>query len=448
MSRCLVCSVAVCSAIFVAASAVTLRADGPTLVPTQALPIRFARIPAEPVPLPPVDGASHAEIMTLAEAEALALASHPAMREVGGQVRAARGEWLQVGLRPNPEIGYLGDEIGNNGRAGFQGGFVSQEFVTAGKLGLSRAVALRGVSAAEQRLERTRLQVITTVRTYYYETLVAERALAFANQLEQIGGQALQASELRLKALEGTQAAVLQSQVESDSANLLVMQATNRRDAARRRLASVTGVSEINPPPLEDSFNAQLPTLDWETVRSRLIAENPELAELRFNVDQAKWAVQRAVAGRVPNLTVMSGAQYDNSSEFAVANVLVSLPVPIFDRNQGGIAQASGALTAAQAALDSRELALAQQLAAAMSEYITAGRRVAKYSESILPAAKQSLDLVIQAYQQGELEYLEILATQRTYTEKNLAYLADLDIAWKKWAEIDGLLVGPLPDSN
>jgi len=278
--------------------------------------------------------------------------------------------------------------------------------------------------------------------------LAAERTVALANQLRQIGSQALQASELRLKALEGTQSSVLMSQVESDSALLLVDQATNRRDAARRRLASVTGLQQGDPPPLEDTFSAKLPVLDWETVRTRLLAESPELNELRFNVDRARWAVQRATAGRVPNLTVMSGGQYDNSSEFAVANVQVSLPLPVFDRNQGGISQAYGQLTAAEAALDSRELTLAQQLAATVSDYNTASRRVAKYTESILPAARQSFELVSRAYEQGELEYLEILATQRTYAEKNMAYLNDLESAWKKWAEIDGLLVGPLPDSS
>ena len=167
---------------------------------------------------------------------------------------------------------------------------------------------------------------------------------------------------------------------------------------------------------------------------------------MRFDVDRARWAVQRAAAGRVPNVMVMSGAQYDNATEFAMANVQVSLPMPVFNRNQGDIARPCGELTAAQAALEARELALAQQLATAMSDYNTASRRVAKYSESILPAARQSLDLVSsKAYEQGELEYLDILATQRTYTEKNLAYLDDLESAWKKWAEIDGLLVGPLP---
>jgi outer membrane protein, heavy metal efflux system len=419
------------------------RAEAPASIVLPAQPARFARIPTEPIPLPPVDGQS--KMLTLSDAEAMALASHPAMREADGLVRAARGEWLQVGLRPNPQIGYMGDEIGDEGHAGMQGGFISQEFVTAGKLGLSRAVALREISAAQQRFERTRRQVVTTVRIYYYEALSAERSVALANILQQVASQALQSSELRFKALEGTQAAVLQSQVESDSTSLLVMEANNRRDAARRRLASITGGGESRPS-LEDVFNAKLPGLDWETVHRQLIDENPELAALRFEVDRARWAVDRAAAGRVPNLTVMSGAQYDYASQFAMANVQVSMPMPIFDRNQGGVTRASGELTAAQSALDGRELTLTEQLASAMSEYNTASRRVAKYSASILPAARQSLDLVTQAYQQGELAYLDILTAQRIYTEKNLDYLNDLERAWKQWALIDGQLVGPLPN--
>jgi outer membrane protein, heavy metal efflux system len=448
MLRLISCTVACCAAIcaplsFAVRAETTISAE--PLVPTQ--PIRFARIPPEPMPLPPVDGQA-TEVLTLASAEAMAQASHPALRQADGLVRAARGEWLQVGLRPNPQIGYVGDEIGDEGRAGMQGGFFSQEFVTAGKLGLSRAVALREVAAAEQRLERARRQIVTTVRMYYYELLAAERSLALANQLQQVGSQALEASALRLKAQEGTQASVLQSRVEADSAQLLVEQATYRRDAARLRLNSVIGSESVSTRPLEDIFATSLPPLDWETLRAKLLSENPELSELRFSVDRARWAVDRAVAGRTPNVMVMSGAQYDNATQFAMANVQVSVPIPVFNRNQGGIAQAYGELTAAQSALEARELALAQQLAAAMSDYNNSSRRVAKYSESILPAARQSLELISSAYEQGELEYLDILATQRTYTEKNLDYINNLESAWKKWAEIDGLLVGPLGDAG
>jgi len=430
----------VCAAL----GAAVARGSEPQRLPALVQPARFERIACEPLPTPLVSGAVEAGVLTLAEAESRALATHPAMIQAEGLVRAARGEWLQVGLRPNPQIGYVGDEIGDEGRAGMQGGFISQEFVTAGKLGLNRAVALREIAAAEQRLERARRQVLTSVRMYFYEALSAERSVALADILSKVAGQALEASELRLKALEGTQAAVLQSQVEAESTQLLVIDATNRRDAARRRLVSIIGSSEAESPPLQDMFATPLPALDWETARTRLLAESPELAELRFNVDRARWAVDRAVAGRIPNVMVMSGAQYDNASEFAMANVQVTVPVPLFNRNQGGIASANGELVAAQSALEARELSLSQELAAAMADYNTAVRRVAKYDESILPAARQSLDLVSKAYEQGELEYLDILAIQRTYTERNLDYLRNLESAWKKWADIDGLLVGPL----
>src|SRR5262245_51308521 len=108
------------------------------------------RIP-EPIPLPRVEG--HIENrLTLTEVKTLATAYQPALRESAAQVRAAQGKWVQVGLAPNPTIGYAGDEIGAAGTAGKQGGFIGQEFVTAGKLELNRGVAMREQQQAEQRV--------------------------------------------------------------------------------------------------------------------------------------------------------------------------------------------------------------------------------------------------------------------------------------------------------
>src|SRR4051812_26658522 len=96
-------------------------------MPTLELEAKVVRLP-EPLPLQPATvGAADARL-TLAEAESLALANHPALREAAAQVQAAQGKWLQVGLRPNPVIGYSGEEIGSSGTAGKQGGFIGQEF--------------------------------------------------------------------------------------------------------------------------------------------------------------------------------------------------------------------------------------------------------------------------------------------------------------------------------
>jgi cobalt-zinc-cadmium efflux system outer membrane protein len=123
----------------------------------------------------------------------------------------------------------------------------------------------------------------------------------------------------------------------------------------------------------------------------------------------------------------------------------VSVPLPIFDRNQGAVAQACGELAAAQAALERREVALQQRLAEAMRDYTTARERALKYSEKVLPVARETLEIMNAGYRDGELDYLQVLSIQQTYAQQNLSYLQDLETAWKKWAEIDGLLVGALP---
>jgi cobalt-zinc-cadmium efflux system outer membrane protein len=146
----------------------------------------------------------------------------------------------------------------------------------------------------------------------------------------------------------------------------------------------------------------------------------------------------------VPNVTAGAGVQHDNVTDDTLANVEVSVPLPVFDRNQGAIAQASGELASAQAALQEAELALEQRLAVAMRDYTTARQQALAYAEKVLPVAKESLDIISAGYQEGELDYLSVLSIQQTYAEKSLAYLTDLESAWKRWAEIEGLMVGVL----
>ncbi len=418
-----------------------------SLAQPERLPEPLPRPSSQPIPLPPIEPPD-SDNLTLAEVEALAVAYHPALREAAGRLRAAQGNRVQVGLKPNPEIGYMGEEIGNEGADGQHGAFVGQQFVTAGKLGLNRAVASREVAAAEQRLEVARLQVLTTARIHYFEVLAAERAVALARQLRELAAQSVRVSEQRLKALDIPRVSLLQSQVENESTILLEEQATQRQDAARRRLATATGLSESQTLALDDALLRPLPVLSWQEMRERLLRNSPELAELRFTVERARLAVQRASAGRVPNVNVEAGVAYDDATNDTFANVQLRMPLPVFDRNQGAIVQACGELAAAQAALQQRELALQQRLASALGDYNTARERATRYAEKVLPVARESLDLTAAGYREGELDYISLLAAQQTYAEKNLAYLQDLETAWKKWAEIDGLLVGPLPDRS
>jgi cobalt-zinc-cadmium efflux system outer membrane protein len=71
---------------------------------------------------------------------------------------------------------------------------------------------------------------------------------------------------------------------------------------------------------------------------------------------------------------------------------------------------------------------------------------VQRYKLSIVPSAAESLDLIQQAYSQGEVSYLDSLNAQRTYLQTNLEYLQSLDEFWANWAAIEGLVVNvPAP---
>jgi outer membrane protein TolC len=101
----------------------------------------------------PQSGPSRTVTYTLADLEAMALASNPTRVVAGARVQAAEGAAVQAGLCPNPRIGYMANEIGNEGQAGLQGAFIEQEFVR-GQGNVTKAASdLRAAEGEVRRLE-------------------------------------------------------------------------------------------------------------------------------------------------------------------------------------------------------------------------------------------------------------------------------------------------------
>lgn len=383
--------------------------------------IRVAAIP-EPTSVP-AGGPLAPAGMALAELEEIAQRANPSLQQAAARVQAAQGQCLQVGLYPNPVAGYVGGEIGNDGQAGQQGAFVSQEIVTAGKLRLNRAVAAQEVQQAQWAWDAQRRRVLTDVRRGFYEVLVAQRSVELTEQLVRLGEQGVKAAEELLKAKEVARADVLQSRIEADSARILLEKAKNRSAAAWRSLAAVVGDPALQPRPLAGSLQDDTPQLTWEDALNRLLADSPQLAIAQAGVARAQATLSRECAGRIPNVDVQATVQHDNATGDSIAGVQIGIPIPIFNRNQGNIAKAQAELIAAQHEVARVRLALQQRLATVFEQYATAHQQVEKYARDIMPNAQESLKLVTAGYRQGEFSYLVLLTAQRTYFQTNLAYL-------------------------
>ena len=407
------------------------------------------RLAAEevPVPLPEVDAAAG---LTLQQLEQLALASNPSVQRAAAMVGAARGNWVQVGLAPNPSVGYEGQQLGSGGLAEQHGVLFSQEIVRGGKLGLNRAVADAERIRLEQELSAQELRVLTDVRIAFYQVLLAQRQIELTNNLIQISSEGSRAADSLYRADEVGRTDVLQAQLETENAQILAENAQHRHNAAWQSLAAVVGDPTLAPQTLIGDAVAPPRELEFEQALNRLLTTSPEIAAAAMAVDRARAAIERERVEPIPNVTVQGLVNWQDNGIAGKPDggVAVSVPIPIFNRNQGGVARAQQEFVAARRALTQLELDLQNRLAPTFERYANARNQVKRYRDVILPAADESLGLTRQMYAAGEANYTTLLTSQRTYAHTQLAYLDAVRSLRIAEAQIEGLLLAGSLESN
>lgn len=388
----------------------------------------------EPIEAAPAGALSLAAVMARAEA------ANPAIAEAEARIRALRGEWVQAGLAPNPNVGYVGSEIGNDGSAGQHGLYAGQEIVTGGKLARQQRVVAAEIEMAEQQLAATRMRVTTDTRLAYYRVLAAQRRVALAAELVEIGDSLASTSRGLFSIGDIPRSTVLQSEVELQNAELTLRTARNAEVARWRQLGTLLGDPELPLVPLEDMLETIPPTTEWEPLVTRLALESPEIQTSLAEVERARRVLARECVEPVPNIETQASVQYDYSSYDTIAGVQVGMALPLWNRNQGAIRRARAELTEANRQVDRVTLDLVSRLGEAFQNYADAQARTSTYRDEILPRARQTLDLVQKGYP-SEVGYLELMTAQRVYSEANLAYIEALGDLWESWAKIDGMLL-------
>jgi cobalt-zinc-cadmium efflux system outer membrane protein len=401
--------------------------------------VQIGELP-EPLQLPtPID--EKISGLTLKALEQIALDNNPSVGQAVAKLRALQGKWVQAGLPPNPRVGYLSEDVGIEGTSGKQGAFVGQKFITGGKLDLDQAVVSREIMQSEQQLTATRQRVLTDVRIGYYDVLIAQRKLKLAGELVDISNQAVRASQQLLKAKEIPRVGLLQTEIEAQTAHILLRRAKNGNVAAWRRLNSVIGGPDLALQPLEGDLDQITNDLEWNEQLERLVTKSPEVATAVAELERARSALGRAHAQVIPDLNVQVALQYDNLTEDTITGVQVGLPIPLWNRNQGGIQRAWNDIVTARRNIHRVELDLQQRLAIAFQQYADARYQVGRFSDNILPTAKETFDLVSEGYQKGEVGYLDMLTAQRTYFRANLSYIEALRELWRVTVRIEGMLL-------
>ena len=158
-------------------------------------------------------------------------------------------------------------------------------------------------------------------------------------------------------------------------------------------------------------------------------------------VDRARAAVRRAEAEVVPNVTLSAGYTRQNQNRSNDWAAGVSVPLVLWNRNQGNIRAAQAEVGAAAQEVGRVEADLAARLAQAFQTYAAARQRVGRYTGAILPRAEETYKLSLEAFKGGQFEYLRVLQAQRAVAEARLELNRALGEAWRAAGEISGLLL-------
>jgi cobalt-zinc-cadmium efflux system outer membrane protein len=388
--------------------------------------------------------------LRLEELEEKALRNSPRIAEAEAAVRAAEGRAKQAGLLPNPVAGYEAEEIrtGLPLRGGKHGLFAEQTIPLGGKLGKRREVFLQEANQARAALEGISIAVRNDVRVAYFAALAEQQRVDFLARLQALVEEAVTTSYGLYNVGQADRPDVLEIEIEGRQAELASLQARNRLARARRQLAVVVGDESVALGRLEGALETAVPLVEASAL-DEILARSPQIAASRLGVERARANLRAQRAERIPDLAVRGGALYDRELNEVTGGAIgwqakaeVGVTIPIFDRNQGGIAEAEAEIAAAEADVRRLELDLRMRFETAYTAYVNAKRISEVYREEIIPKANEAYDLYLRRYQEMTAAYPQVLIARRTWIQANLDYIDALEELYRSALPLRGFLLG------
>ncbi|MBD0679922.1 TolC family protein [Pseudomonas sp. PSB11] len=357
--------------------------------------------------------------LTLDQALRTALAANPELAAAQWDISIADGDRKQAGLIPNPTVSLEAEDTRRNSRTTTV--LLSQPIELGGKRGARIEVASRAQDAVGIELERKRNALRADVVQAFSSAQTAQQRLQLSRQSLQLAEQGVRVAQGRIQAgksspVEGTRAQVQLSEVRLE-------QSRAERDQANayQQLAQVMGA------PLPTSVGVQAAQQSTLAVPStRLLERLNETAELRLarlQIDQREATLGLEKAQRIPDLTVSVGSQYDATERERVNVVGLSMPIPLFNRNQGNVLAAARRADQARDLRNATELRLRTETQTALEQWQTANSEVKAFNQTILPSAQSAVDSATRGFEMGKFGFLDVLDAQRTLISARSQYI-------------------------
>jgi cobalt-zinc-cadmium efflux system outer membrane protein len=368
----------------------------------------------------------------------MTLSRNAALQAARESVRQAEARLTQARMLPNPsvDVSRKTDAVfANEGDRAYSVG-LSQSVELGGKRAHRTTVAETSVEVAKADVADAERQLLGRLRVLVAEALgAAARADLFA-RLDRANEQTVAVMNVRVRAGDASRldSQLLQAQVNQVRAQRLL--AENHVVGLVLQIRTVAGIPAAEPLRLQPARRAAEGPLTEETTVARAIVARPDLKAARLRERLAEAGIHLARSQAVPDVTAF--ARYGQESllgpletttqarSFEREKLLefgVSIPLPIFNREQGHIAEAASRRTEARAEREQLEATIRQETALAFHRYEATRASLDILQSGVLEQNQASVRIVQLAYDLGELRFLDIVNQQRLLIDAETAVI-------------------------
>ena len=384
--------------------------------------------------------------LDLSQALAIALERNPTLAAVRSDIDIAAAERLNASRRLNPAITFdlSGYPVSQRSLPASFGNQqltlrLDHEVELSGRRSLRTATAEAAIDAADARVENARRLLTLDVQRAYFQAVLAtaDRDVARAS-LEEIdralglnrarfdrgeisGGELRRLQVERLRFVDDVFAAELALR-NARSALLALMNVTN--------LSQVFDVTEplaaastTTPPTAPGVVAAVLPGaigMQAPALVADAIARRPDVRAAQREVLRADTQTRLQRALRTPNPTIGGGYQRNSGINAVVFGATV--PLPFFNRNQGGVARAEAERQQAGSRARATELTVRLDVQQAANAVDVNRERVQYIEREYLTTARESRDIIQASYRVGAADLIDFLDAQRAFRDTVRTY--------------------------
>lgn len=156
------------------------------------------------------------------------------------------------------------------------------------------------------------------------------------------------------------------------------------------------------------------------------------------DIVRAQAELKSAKREPIPDLQVRAGMEQSNErlaessprSVGVMGFVSAGVTIPLFNRNQGNVSAANADLERARSEVARVQLSLRQSTQPLVQEYLSAQAQAERYKSEMIPRAARAYQLYLTKYQQMGAAYPQVIVSQRTLFQLQVAYIAVLQRLW------------------